>query len=1592
MGGGGVRFLLLALLVSLAALAGLTLSAAAQSADDGADDADPQGRIIARIQDRTGDDGVDDYRIEFGFFPQWAMEDKDPWAEAITTWSDWLPRARYLTKAVIDRRDADDNRRWLRSSLISVPASQPAQQDGSPDADFEGEGDDQQNLIEGRVVARYNPDSRGRLRVEFGFLPECAFETTSNTEEAVEQYGEDLLPRARYLSASMIESRRGVWLRSSVVEVPQMCEPPPPCSIEFTSPTIAVVRGEQNENRRIGSVRCDVTDELNPISVMGTPSGLTIRVVSTGPGPWNLTLSGTATADAGSYPVEITVRPAQGDPVPESVTIRVTTSPPPRINWEGYDPNEIAVLGDDPPSTENLTVVDAESDQPVSPRPRITYEVDEAAEEVCDVNRNDGQITPLAAGICIVIARSAETDQYAAGESDPVRVTITRVSPELRWDGYDEEELRPGGDPVRPREPQPRLSEARGELSYTYSATPSSICAVNSRTGELTPHREGECDVTVRSAATDKFRADEVTITVQIGPDRPPECARIPTVGPLDSGEARTINLDNYCRDPEGEDVRYSDARSDDPAVATARLVGSSLTVTAARTPAGDSALVTVTVADPARNEIEARVNVLVENVLPPEVRSVTCRPSRPEVNERVECTADIRGGEPESWNWRGGEASGPSNGETYRTVFRQAGDQPVDLTVRNAAGSDNGSTTVRVQEGRPQIIRINCSPSPSDVGESVTCTADLRGGEPDEWNWSGGESSGPNNGETYRTVFRQAGSQFVDLTVRNSAGSASGSTSVTVPEPPPEIDSISCSPSRPDVDENVTCTARLSGGTPDTYSWSGGDSSGSSATYRTSFSSSGDKTVRLTVRNSAGSDSYSTMLTIPVEEPDISVSCPVSAAVNANITCTVDNRGGAIDSYSWSDSDGGSGSSASYRTSFGSAGTKTVRLTARNSAGSDSDSARVNVFGPPEISISCPSSADVNENITCTVSNSGGAIDSYSWSDSDGGSGSSASYRTSFSTPGTKTVRLTARNSAGSGSDSARVIVTGAPVISVSCPSPAAVNANITCTVSNSGGAIDTYSWSDSDGGSGSSASYRTSFSTAGTKTVSLTARNSAGSDSDSDSVVVTPPPPVINSISCPSSATVDESITCTVSLGGGTPDTYSWTDNGGGSGSSTSYSTSFSTAGTYTVSLTVRNSGGSDDDTYQSVIVTAPPPEPDITINCPSSAAVNENITCTVSNSGGAIDTYSWSDSDGGSGSSTSYSRSFSSSGTKTVRLTARNSAGNDSGSARVDIIAPPVISVRCPSSAAVNRSITCTVNNSGGAIDTYSWTDSDGGSGSSTSYSRSFSTAGTKTVSLTARNSAGSDSDSDSVNVVGRPEPRISCSPSTIEEGDSTRCRVDRNSGGSISSYSWSANGGSPSSGSSSTYQPRFNTAGSYTVSLTASNSAGSSTPAATYSITVTVEPPDISISCTAYVMQGNSARCTVDNDGGVISSYAWSGGSSSGGSSSSYRPSFNSFGRQTVRLTASNAGGSDSDSIRVDVLASPAPTYGRCGSDGIRVYWFNSSGYDKRWLNMDWEDVAARVSGWGEHMIGHMSQSACDSWPNGPEVNTGNWPLP
>ena len=1157
------------------------------------------------------------------------MEDKDPWTEAPRTYANLLPSARYLTKAVIDQREEDNNRRWLRSSPISVPDKTPAQPaGGAPDEDFATDDEDDGVRLTGRVIARYSPDSAGRLRIEFGFLPEWAFTATANTEAAVERYySGDLLPRARYISTRLLANSRDAWLRSSLIPVPVME------SDERARPVIdipePVLRFDQletvEEGTRVGTIEGLLSDQLDPITITGTPPGLTIRAIDAGPDLKRLILSGTVPGDAPirSYGVTITARPPTGDPVSETLTIRIERgSSGQELMWNGYSPDTERVGGrvtfrtprvvvgpssprwayssDTPrictvdPSTGQVTLVAtgqcritatsaaAEgfsegavqtiitvTDKPVpeirwqgytaaeakvrEPAPALrlptatvdgrsirlifTYEVDEDSERdgICDVNTRNGEINALDAGTCVLIAKSAETDDYAAAESDPVRITIIKEKPDpdLRWDGYDVENFRVGADPISPRAPEPRLREARGKLTYTYSATPRSVCSVVSSTGELAALREGLCDVTVRSGETDDFLADEVTVLVRIsrGPqppdlfwfdypagsavvdgeaimpsrptsrDRvgpltyrsetpgicsvdsqtgrlsgrspgtcrvtvmsaetqewleasetlsvpvsrkqppptctlsysgdvnvgeqiessiecgdgdgraryetetsrfcavnpnsgdvtglergqcritatvpetsryaqataratltvisnpPPQCDDIADVGPLDPGESgRSIGLNSYCWDPDGERLTY-DAQSSDTNVATVRISGDSLTVTAARDGDG-SATISVTATDPANQNARISFRVTVEGNEAPVCQSV----SDVTINENDSETVTIRCSDgdgdritlsPESSNRRIATASVSGSRITVR------GESAGTATITVTADDGNGGTdsvrfgvTVRTVVSLPVINSISCMPSSPSVDQSVTCTASLSGGTPTSYSWSGGASNG--NRSTYTTSFGTSGHKTVSLTVRNTTGSANNSTTVQVPEQAPVIDSISCSSSSPSVDESVTCTARLSGGTPDTYSWSGGASNGNRSTYTTSFGTHGSKTVSLTVSNSGGSDNGSTSIRVLEPEPEEqrpvvnSINCsPSSPNVDESVTCTASLSGGTPTSYSWS---GGasSGSSSTYLTSFGRSGGHSVSLTASNNAGSGSNSLGITVPNPP--------------------------------------------------------------------------------------------------------------------------------------------------------------------------------------------------------------------------------------------------------------------------------------------------------------------------------------------------------------------------------------------------------------------------------------------------------------------------------------------------------------------------------------------------------------------------------------------------------------------------------------------------------------------
>ena len=1261
----------------MAALLALTLSTSAQTPADELDSA--EGRIIARVQDRTGEDGVDDYRIEFGFFPEWTLDEAGPQSAAIASGSDWLPSSwlpssRFLTKSRIDARAADDDRSWLRSSLIFVPAQSPRSL-GADDIETE---------IIGRVIARYNPDSEGRLRIEFGFVPEWAFADTSSTAEAVERLGADGLPSARYLRAAAIDARRGVWLRSSVINVP------------LRAPVVVI---EQPQAPVIDAISC------SPASPTVGESVTCAATVSGGaPDSWSWS-GGSTTGDSDSYTTSFS---EAGE---HTVSLTVTNS-----------------AGSDTEST-TLTVVE----------PLQSPAID---------------------------AVNCSPASPAVGESVTCTATLSGGAPDSwSWSGGSD-----NGD---------------GD-SYITSFTEAGEHAVS-----LTVTNSAGSDTESTTVSVEETLQAPLIDGINCTPSSPAAGEAITCVAGLSGGAPQSYGWRVGSSSGDGETHTTSFSKAGEYAV--------SLTVTNSAGSDTESTVLTV-VAAPAGDDIQ-----------PPVIDSVTCTPASPAAAEDVTCTATLSGDAPESWTWSGGASSG--SGETYTTSFSETGEYAVSLTVTNSAGSDTESTTLTVEESTEQpavqapiIDSINCSPPAPAVNEEITCTATLGGDAPESWAWSGGSSSG--SGETHTTSFDSAGEHAVSLTVTNAAGSDTDSTTISV-EPPavqaPIIDSINCTRTRVTVNPfgEVDCTASLSGGAPASWSWSGGNASSrhpERSLYTPSFSAPHGRTVEhtisLTVENAGGSDTGSTTVTVVPTEEALSISCsPATVLVGETVTCQVDSKGYAYQAYSWYTSEPwGSvspvGSTTStYRPSFRYPGAKTVTLWVfRRYLNRDANSATTTVTvnlppGRPQInSVSCsPSSPTVGDQVTCTAEVSGDAPITWGWKARpsryvSNANGSSERFTTSPNRPGGFDVELIVHNASGDAGRSVVVeVLPPSPQIdSITCsPSSPTVGEAVTCTAELGGGMHDAWvSWAWSGGAasaytaaySGDSA-YNTSFGSAGSTTVSLTVTNSVGSDTDNLTLTVLPPLPVINSINCsPPSPTVDESVTCTANLSGGALDSWAWS-GGAANGDSAAYHTSFGSAGSTTVSLTVTNRAGSDTEST-TVSVVEPPETPVIdSITCsPASTNVGRYVTCTATLSGGWPDSWAWSGGAAGGGSAAAYNTSFSSAGSKTVSLTVTNRTGSDTDSTTVSVAervpAPVIDSVSCsPESPTVDESVTCTAALSGGAPDSWAWRA--GGVGGATNYSgtdesftTSFSSPGFAGVILEVRNSTGFDLDHVELTVTPAP----------------------------------------------------------------------------------------------------------------------------------------------------------------------------------------------------------------------------------------------
>src|SRR6266566_1910938 len=410
--------------------------------------------------------------------------------------------------------------------------------------------------------------------------------------------------------------------------------------------------------------------------------------------------------------------------------------------------------------------------------------------------------------------------------------------------------------------------------------------------------------------------------------------------------------------------------------------------------------------------------------------------------------------------------------------------------------------------------------------------------------------------------------------------------------------------------------------GSVTSWQWTFGDGTTGSTAQNPShtYSAAGSYTVTLTVKDNQNASSSPVSHTVQVTAPNQ----PPSAAFTFSCTglgCSFTDQSsdpdGSVTSWQWTFGDGTTGSTAQNPShTYSAAGSYTVTLTVKDNQNASSSpvSHTVQVTAPnqPPTAAFTSSCTGLGCSFTDQSSDPDGSVTSWQWTFGDGTTGSTAQNPShTYSAAGSYTVTLTVKdNQNASSSPVSHTVQVNAP----NQPPTAAFTFNCTglgCSFSDQSsdpdGSVTSWQWTFGDGTTGSTAQNPShTYSAAGSYTVTLTVKDNQNASSSpvSHTVQVTAPnqpPSAAFTSSCPTLAC---SFTDQSSDPDGSVTSWQWTFGDGTTGSTAQNpSHTYSAAGSYTVTLTVKdNQNASSSPVSHTVQVTAPnqPPSAAFTSSC--------------------------------------------------------------------------------------------------------------------------------------------------------------------------------------------------------------------------------------------------------------------------------------------------------------------------------------------------------------------------------------------------------
>jgi PKD repeat protein len=328
--------------------------------------------------------------------------------------------------------------------------------------------------------------------------------------------------------------------------------------------------------------------------------------------------------------------------------------------------------------------------------------------------------------------------------------------------------------------------------------------------------------------------------------------------------------------------------------------------------------------------------------------------------------------------------------------------------------------------------------------------------------------------------------------------------------------------------------------------------------------------------------------------------------------------------------------------------------------------------IAPPVLPPTAAFSASVTSGIApLTVSftdQSTGGPTSWSWSFGDGGTTSQQNPIYQYQNPGTYTVSLTVSNAVGSNTKTESALITVNPGAFVSFyGTPLSGVAPLTVSfVDQSGSSPTAWLWDFGDGSTSTLQNPTHIYTSPGTYSVRLTATTAVGTASKTFTGYVQVTTPAMSVVADFSATPLAGAAPLTVAFSdksAGNPTSWSWSFGDGTTSAEQYPSHVYTSAGSYSVMLTIAGPGGTDSITRAGYIVVSTPPPvpvPDF-VGAPTSGRVPLSVAFTDQTTGlDSTSTWDWDFGDGTHDSDQNPVHVYGKRGTFSVTLTVTNRFG--------------------------------------------------------------------------------------------------------------------------------------------------------------------------------------------------------------------------------------------------------------------------------------------------------------------------------------------